>query len=882
MNNLPPGWVLHFLRWFCRKDHLEEIEGDLFEIFDIKSNSKSYSYAKQTFLFDVLKFFRWSNFKKPIVMKYSVNKGLWNHNLKISLRVLKKNLLFSGINISGLVLGITAFLILLLYYFQENSYDTFFPDHEKIYRIAINSQDDGQYQESAKSPVPLIDLYQETVSQEATYSRLMPWPGYLKYGADEKKKENQIVFADESVFSIFPLTVVKGSLNSAMNAPFQLVITERKASQYFGEENPIGKTLSYDEGSGEFEFNIVAVIKDLPFNTHFNFDFIASFKSLDQIIPWHDNWFYPSTYLYAKFENQGSVEVFGKTAQKILEERGNPNYVDSQPEVILQPVTNIHLSSNRQGEWKSNNTQIDTNFFLALGIFILLIAVINYVNLTTANGQQRTKEIGIKKAMGSDKGQLLKQFFLESFLMITVSILLSGIFLFLLWNPVVSQLLDKSILTDLLANRYALVWLVSGALILTGISGVYPAFTSIRYNSIDVIRNNLGKYMTKGVQRKVLVTVQFSISMFLILFTMLLIRQYYYLQTKNIGFEKDYVVALKMLDDHDAKNYETLKRELKNLSFVEEVAVSSTLIGLGQGFYGFTVKFPEYSDNGDFEWFTLGVDEDYFKTFDIELIVGRNFSEEFKTDERQAFILNKAAAEQMGTVDEVLGKEMELTVYTGRADNRKGKVIGVVENFHFQSLYESVKPLVIYINKHQHYTDYLNVKLTPESSIVEQINAIDATYSAFNKDKPMELTFIEDEIKRTYQRELAGSKIMTWFTILSIFIASLGAFGLATYSFRRRTKEIGVRKVLGASAKDITLVLTKEYLMIIIISCLISWPVSYYLSQQWLNTYAYSINFGIADYLLGLLILIMVIILSNLQQILWSIKLRPVDYLRDE
>ncbi len=882
MSELPPRWALTFLRWFCRRDHLEEIEGDLFELFDNKSGLRNYSYARRTFFFDVLKFFRWSNFKKPRTMKYLINSGLWNHNLKISLRVLKKNPFFSGINISGLVLGTSAFIILLLYYFQENSFDSFFPQHQSIYRVAMNSIDDGQFQESAKSPVRLIDLYRDGVSPEATFSRMMPWPGYLKYEADEKRKENKFVFADETVFDIFPLPVVKGSLENALNAPFQLVITQHKAKQYFGDENPIGKTISYDEGSGEFEFNVVAVIEDLPFNTHFDFDFIASFNSLNQVVPWHNNWFYPTTYLYAKFQDPSAAEKFEKLGQQILEKRGNPNYIRDEPQIALQPLSEIHLSSNRQGEWKPNNTQIDTRFFLFLGIFILTIAIINYVNLTTANSQQRTKEIGIKKAMGSEKGQLMRQFFLESFLMISASIFLATIFLLALWNPIIGQLLDKSVIFDFLARFETILWVMFGAFLLTLISGIYPALTSIRYNPVDVIRNNLGKYMKKGMQRRVLVTMQFAISMFLILFTMLLIRQYYFLQTKNTGFDKDYMVALRMLDDYDAKNYETLKSNLKNMSFVKEVAVSSTVIGLGEGFHGFNVSFPDHPNMTDSEWFTLGVDEDYLKTYGIDLVAGRDFSEEFKTDERQAFILNKAAASKLGSIEEVVGMEMELTIYTGRADKRKGKIVGVVDDFHYQSLYEDVQPLVIYINKHQHYTDFLNVKLTPDGSIVDQVEAIEATYAAFNEDKPMELIFIEDEIRLTYQRELVSSKIMTWFTLLSIFIASLGAFGLATYSFRRRTKEIGVRKVLGASSGDITMVVMKEYFTMILIACIVSWPFVYYLSNKWLNNFAYSIDFGVTYYLVGLVILVSIILLSNLQQIMWSLNMKPIDYLRDE
>ncbi|MEM7299260.1 MAG: FtsX-like permease family protein, partial [Bacteroidota bacterium] len=241
---------------------------------------------------------------------------------------------------------------------------------------------------------------------------------------------------------------------------------------------------------------------------------------------------------------------------------------------------------------------------------------------------------------------------------------------------------------------------------------------------------------------------------------------------------------------------------------------------------------------------------------------------------------NKTAAEQLG--DNLIGESIELTVYTGIADTRKGKVIGIVEDFHYQSLYETVKPLIIYINKHHHYTDYLNIKLSAESSIVDQVSALEEVYTDFNPDKPMELIFIEDEIERTYQRELASSKIMFWFTFLSIFIAALGAFGLATFSFRRRAKEIGVRKVLGASLKNIIVVLMKEYVSLIGISCLLSWPLAYFLSTQWLNNFAYAVNFGVINYLLGLLLLIGIVCLSNFHQILWSIRLRPVEHLRDE
>ncbi|MEM9329416.1 MAG: FtsX-like permease family protein [Bacteroidota bacterium] len=458
--------------------------------------------------------------------------------------------------------------------------------------------------------------------------------------------------------------------------------------------------------------------------------------------------------------------------------------------------------------------------------------------------------------------------------------MISAVAFITLWHPIIHQLLDESTLLSFLLQYQTLLLFLLGIVILTMLAGMYPAFIIMRFNPADVIRNNTGKYMSRGIQRRALVTVQFAISMILILFTTLLLRQYFFLQSKDAGFAKDYRVVMKMLDDHDVTNYATLKEQLKQLSFVEDVAVSSTVVGLGEGFYGFNVKFSDRTELSDVEWFTLGVDEDYVSTFDITILEGRDFSGSITTDQKGAFLLNRTAADQIG--GQVVGENMELTVYTGVRDVRKGKVIGIVEDFHYQSLYESVKPLVIYINKHEYYTNYLNVKLNAEQSIVEQVKALEAVYGEFNPDKVMELLFIEDEIAQTYQRELASSKIMFWFTILSIFIAALGAFGLATYSFRRRTKEIGVRKVLGASPKHITIVLLKEYLLLLAIACVVAWPIIYYLSQEWLSNFAYAIDFGVANYLLGLVLLVVIVLLSNLHQILSSIRLKPVEYLRTE
>lgn len=881
MNASPPKWTLQFLRSFCKEEVLEEIEGDLYELFMNKVEKSGVRFARRTFLLDVLKFFRWSNFKYPTMGKLVLNPGLWAHHFKIAVRVIQRNALFSVINVSGLALGILSFMVLLVYYLQESSYDTFFPEHEHIYRIASNVVNDGQFQHSAKCPVPLSGILKGNLAQEAKYARMMPWLGYVRYEQNDRYKESHFVFADKEMFDIFPMEVMQGSLEEVLRSPMNVAITESKAIQYFGKENPIGKVLTFEEdGDQVFQFYVGALIRDLPDNSHLKVEFISAFESLDQMFPWYNNWFYPRTYLYVKFSDFAEMTDFEKLAQEQLLDKGDPEFIQDQPELVLQSLTDIHLTSDRVGEWKPNNTQINIHFFLILGLFILMIAVINYVNLTTANHQQRTREMGIKQAMGASKKQITWQFLIESFAMISLSMVISGVVFFIIWHSFLSTWLQGSVALDLLFQPLAILSLLLGMLALSGLVGLYPSLITLRYSPVDVIRNNLGKYMSKGVQRKVLVSLQFSMAMAMILFTILLMRQYQFLRDKPAGYDVNFRVALQMVDDHDTENYLVLKEQLKQLPFVENIAVSSTVIGLGDGFHGFNFEFPDRSEMSAVELSTLGVDEDYLSTMAISVKKGRDFSREFASDEKEAFILNETAAKQLGGMD--VGELVEMTLYTGRAEKRKGKVIGIVEDFHYQSLYESIKPLVLYINKHKYYTDFLNIELNPGKSVIDQVRTIESVYSSFNPNKPMELIFLEDEIASIYQRELIGGQIMIWFTVMSVFIAALGAFGLATYLFRKRTREIGVRKVLGASRREVTIFVTREYMILIVVACLVSWPFVNYFSKIWLSNFAYAIRFGIENYVLGLVILLLIVLLSNVQQILWSIKLNPVDYLRDE
>ncbi len=881
MNHSPPKWTIKFLRWFCRPVFLEEVEGDLTEIFRSRVRERGSDHARRTFIFDVLKFLRWTMLRKPDFAVYSLNRGLWLYNMKIAFRVFRRNLLHSTINLFGLTMGILSFIVLTIYYLNENSFDRF-PDSDQIYRIATSLEDDGYYTESAQSPVPILPMLVQDLPQIRSSVRLLPLTGYLKKAGPLRFREEQLVFTDETFFEVFQISVLKGNMEEALTQPFTMVLTEEKAAQYFGDGNAIGEMLIFEDEDNQFEFTVTAVVSNFSHHSHLNVDFLVSFQSLNQVMPWHNNWFYPTLHSYVRLvpdHDAGEVEI---AANRVLQNYAEEKYLEKSPELVFQPVHTLHLSSDRQGEWEPNSTQINVQYFFVLGLIILGIAMINYINLSTANSIQRSKEIGMKKAMGSSRPQLIRQFFSESFLMVSGSAIISLVLLLLFWSPFSTQLFGRQIsLYEFLTLRF-LTYGLSVIFLLTLAAGFYPTLLVSRFRTLDVLRNRLSGYQGKGIQRKILVTIQFSISMVLILATLLLVEQYQYLLRKGLGFQKEYRVAIKLVEEEDKKNYKALKDALKQLSFVDNVAVSNTILGSETGFYGFEISLPDKPELGTFEWYTLGVDEDYLDTYGLELTAGRDFSRSLATDQHEAVIINETAARYLGWKGDAVGKGLNLTIYTGKRETRNAKIIGVVRDFHYQSLYESVKPLVIYINKHHYYTDNLNLKLQPGGSVRDRINRIEKIYGQFNPDKPIELVFMEERIAHTYHRELLNTRILSIFTILSIFIAGLGVFGLITFSTHKRIKEIGIRKVLGASFLQISGIFTKEYLYLIVVACVISWPVVHWFSTKWLQNFAYSVDFGILNYLAGFSVVLIIGLISSLHRIIWVAKMNPVDHLRNE
>ena len=875
MNVSPPRWALHFLRWFCRKDHLEEIEGDLHEIFYLKSISKSPDFAKRTFFFDVLKFFRWSNLKKPGKME-GVNFTLFIRSIRYALKQYKLNLGHSLINSIGLAIGISTFITLMAFTYQQLDFDKGYKDSDKIFRLVTEKEVADNIIAVSTSAVPLLPRLTGALKEMEVGARMYPYPCFISADKEKKYREAEFVFADSTLFDVFDFSMIQGNPQTALDGPLKLVITERIATKYFGDESPIGKKLYFEDDSETADFTVTGVLKDLPANTHLTADFFASMQSLEQIMPWYNNWHYPHLYSYVKLNVSDTTQLTA-ALDNFLRTNTPEHYHSQIQSVKFQNIESIHLKSTYENDWKVNSSMVYVKIFIIVAFLILSITIVNYVNLVVSRGVVRAKEVGMRKVVGADKRQLIFQFMVEALTNVMIAVLLS-LALVKVFFVFFRQKMQLNLDYWFLFEWPLIAWVPCIFLLLVLLTGFYPSLVMSGYRPLDSFRQ---KVPTSGSSflRKGLVFFQFAISGTMILLTLLILQQSKFLQSKNLGFDVSHLVAIKMVDEHDAKNYEVFKNRLLSEPFVEAAAISSTFPGDGN-YSDFDASTSEKQNIEPISMKTLGVDEDFLPTYQIKLLSGRNFSKEIQSDEASAFILNRAAAEKFGWNDPI-NKDFQLTIYTGGRVERFGKVIGLVDDFHFESLYKEIEPLVIYINKHQYYTEYLNVRLEP-GNLVGQIERLETLYQEFNPNKPFEFAFVDDELDRQYENEIRQGSIMSLFSIIAIVLSCLGILGLITYATQRKAKEIGIRKIMGSSRVQILYLFLKEYIRLFVPAILLSGLIVYFFSDQWLSNFAYSIDFSLLYYVAGFTALAAITLMTISYHTIRASGLNPVDCLRDE
>ncbi|MBA2249030.1 MAG: ABC transporter permease [Chitinophagaceae bacterium] len=803
---------------------------------------------------------------------------------KIAYRNLVKNKVLSFINITGLAIGLSCFLMIALYVIDELSYDRFYPNAGRIYRINSDMRFGGSEMNITQTSDMMGSLLKKDYPQVQEYTRLYTSDGskLIKKG-NEFINEQKVVNADSTFFTVFTLPAIAGDLKTCLNEPNTVVINESTAKKYFGNTNVVGKTIETKEDKNNI-YKVTAVIKDIPHNSHLNFDFIFSMKNVDyqwgQLTSHNFH-----TYLllkpgtdYKAFEKNFDVYVDRYVLPEVkqfMQIKSMDEFKKSGNKLhySLMPLTKIHLYSIQNFEITPSGNIQYIYIFCAIAFFILLIACINFMNLTTARSANRAKEVGIRKVLGTERKELIKQFIFESVIVAFISLLIAIIIASLVL-PLFNDVADKSMQVTSLFSLPILPLIFILPVLVGILAGSYPAFFLSAFRPIDVLKGKM-RTGTKTVSlRSFLVVFQFATSIILIVGTIVIYRQLHYIQTKDIGYDKSQVLII--------DNTNTLKDNVdayKNKMLQQPGVTSTTVTSFlpvsesSRSDNTYSTETVVNTDNS-LDMQSWRVDYEYLKTMGIQLKSGRNFSRDFGNDS-SAVIINETTVQVLG-FKEPLGKK----IYSlgDPAHPKTYTIIGVVKNFNYESLHKSIDPLAIFLGKNNLCIS-LKVNAADIPAIIKQAGI---NWKDMAPGIPFSYRFLSDSFDHMYKAEQRVGKIAMIFSVLAIFIACLGLFGLATFIAEQRTKEIGIRKVLGASVKGIVEMLSRDFIKLVIISFIISAPLAWFIMNKWLQDFVYRINlswwiFGIA----GISALSIALFTVSFQAIKAAIA-NPVKSLRTE
>ncbi|MEP6712337.1 MAG: ABC transporter permease [Ferruginibacter sp.] len=807
--------------------------------------------------------------------------------LKIAWRNLLKNKTFSLINIAGLASGLACFILIALYVADELSYDKFNEKAGRIYRINSDIVFGGNKLHMAVTADPMGAALKKDYPQVEQYVRIYAssGPKLVKKGATFINEPN-VAHADSTLFEVFTLPAVSGDTKNALNEPNTVVITESTAKKYFNTVNAVGKLIETNDNTSTL-YKITAVIKDIPHNSHFNFDFIFSMDNADY--QWGQFMSHNfQTYLllkpgtdYKAFEKNfaqyidkyimpQAKQFMNINSMAEMEKAGN------KLEYSLMPLTDIHLNSDRYPELGVNGSMQYVYIFSAVALFVLLLACVNFMNLSTARSAGRAKEVGIRKVLGTERKSLIGQFLTESILMATISLLLAVVIV-CVTMAYFNDLSGKSLaIADLLKPAYfALLLLLP--LIVGVVAGSYPAFYLSSFKPIAVLKGKLNAGFKKSHLRNVLVVFQFATSIMLIIGTIIVYRQLNFIQTKKLGFSKDQVLVVNNTYVL-GKNATVFKNEISKLAGVSSATFASFLPVANSSRNDNTYSKEAVMDpRNSLSTQTWRIDYDYIKTLGMEMLTGRNFSKEYGSDSN-AIIINETAAKVLG-YDNPLGKKL----YTnngaqGASDVISYEIIGVVKNFHYESLKQTVGPLLFRLGNRTAATAF---KIST-ANVQGLVKKVEDKWKTMASGMPFSYQFLDDSFDNMYREEQRTGKLGLTFAVIAILIACLGLFGLATYMAEQRIKEIGVRKVLGASVGNITSMLSKDFVKLVLIAAVFAFPIAWWAMNNWLQDFAFRVDIGWWVFALAGIIALLIAVLTVSSQAIKAAVANPVKSLRTE
>ena len=802
-------------------------------------------------------------------------------HLKFAVRVFLKDKFFSILNILGLALGIAVSIILLLILQNDLTYDKYHVNHNRIYRLGGHLRATGLEFRGARSARELGNILKDEFPEVQMVVRANSWDHTLvkyegKDGSEKAFYEEDIIRADSTYFKMFTHEFISGNPLKCLTELNSLVITESTAKRYFGDEDPLNKSLIIDNG----QWKVTGVIKDLPENTHLKFDIILS-RLIDR--EWvmengqlkSEAFWNPDVYTYLMFpENYDTKEFYAKFPDifnKYYKSFGDK--VGGKYDPILEPLSSIHLYSDLSADEPHGNLAY-LYAFTGIGAFIILLACINYMNLSTAKAVNRASEIAMKKTLGSGKRSLTLSFLAESIVLSLVSLVLAiGIVVLVLKATSFNQLIDKNLIPDFLGNRVLFVGSFAIALGIGIISGLYPAFYLPSIPTIKALKGSFKNRKSSHTLRRVLITTQFAISIFVVVCTIFMQDQIDYVRNKELGFDKDNVVILPIQDTLVQNQLQGIKGELLQNPRITAATTSYNVPGYNVG--GGSVMWAEGKEGMNQQAFTLMfVGNDYFTTMGINLIEGRDFQQGSNADVEDVFIVNEATVRLMGWGDQAIGKKVKF--FHAEKD---GQVIGVVKDFNFNSLHNPVEPLLIV--KAREEGGFLHLKVKGEN-LPETMEFIKNKWTKYDPNHPYEYFFMDQRFNEQYKEDEVQHKLLSGLSYICIFVSLLGLLGLSAFTATQRTKEIGVRKVHGASISSIIFLLYKDVMYLILIAVIIIIPVAYYMITEWMGNFAYRTELNYLTFAIVALLAMFFAFLTVAFHSLKTARTNPVESLKYE
>jgi putative ABC transport system permease protein len=784
------------------------------------------------------------------------------NNLKLAFRSILRKKGYSLTSIIGMAVGITCCLVITLFVLDELSYDQYHEKKDRIYRLVTTSGHSGNSHAKIAGRWGLAA--KEGIPEVEDITRIVP-AGQMLFKKDDKLfYETLGRYADSTTFNVFSYPLIEGNSKTALTAPNSVVLTKSLNQKCFGNESGIGQSITINNE----EFLVTGIMEDVPLNSHFMFTYLLSMSSYKH--PDKDDWLrWNQYYTYLLVRNESSIEEIPSKMSAILLKNLGADYSNNYTP-FLQPLTSIHLHSHLFREMNPNSDVTYIYVFSSIAILILFISAANFINLTTAQASTRAKEIGVRKVSGAYRKQLIYQFLTEASVIGLISLIFSQLLTYATL-PLVNNLTGKHLKVDYIHQPAALFIIVGVALFISILAGSYPAFYLSSLKPSLVIK---GKWSPggKNILRKSLVTFQFALSSLLVIAAIIIQQQIHFIETRSLGFDPEQILTVPIQTDYLKTNHETVRRELESIPGVLSVSISGNQPGGSD--WGIPSLAEGFTDENMPTLRVMAIDAGFLETFGMEILSGRSFDDERATDSA-AYLINEEAARQLGWTDPI-NKTISMTA----VDRKAGPVIGVVKDFHFRSMHEKIGPMVFYMPPVNWYTQY-SIKIDA-SGTQQIIKSIEQKWILLDPDRPFAFSFFDEGYDQLYQQESRLGQIVNYFTLIGVFLACLGLYSLASLTTEQRTKEIGIRKVVGASARQIVVMLSRQYLLLVMLGFMLALPFSIYLLNKWLQTFAYRENINVMLIALGCMTSISVAIVTVVYKSLLAARANPVKSLRTE